>query len=60
MDKTIIFVDDNQFRNFNKIVKIIDGENTKVLKESKLKKHTPEYKINLVLDTLLNLARLRK
>ena len=60
-DNCLIFicVDDKQFRNFNKIVKIIDGKNIKVIKESKLKKHTPEYKINLVLDTFLNLARLK-
>lgn len=60
-DNCLIFicVDDKQFRNFNKIVHIIDGKNTKVIKESKLKKHTPEYKINLVLDTLLNLARMK-
>jgi len=60
-DNCLIFicVDDKQFRNFNKIVHIIDGKNIKVIKESKLKKYTPEYKINLVLDTLLNLARLK-
>ena len=60
-DNCLIFicVDDKQFRNFNKIVHIIDGKNTKVIKESKLKKHTLEYKINLVLDTLLNLSRLK-
>jgi len=54
-----ICVDDKQFRNFDRIVDIVDGENTKVIKESKLKKYTPEYKINLVLDTLLNLVRLK-
>jgi hypothetical protein len=61
-DNCLVFicVDDKQFKNFNKIVNIIDGENIKVIKEGKLKKHTPEYKINLVLDTLLNLARVKK
>lgn len=60
-DNCLVFicVDDKQFRNFNKIVHIIDGKNIKVIKESKLKKHTPEYKINLVLDTLLNLTRMK-
>lgn len=60
-DNCLVFicVDDKQFKNFNKIVRIIDGKNTKVIKESELKKHTPEYKINLVLDTLLNLARIK-
>ena len=54
-----ICVDDKQFRNFDKIVHIIDGEKTKVIKEGKLKKYTPEYQINLVLDTLLNLVRIK-
>ena len=54
-----ICVDDKQFSNFNKLVHIIDGKDIKVIKESKLKKDTPEYRINLVLDTLLNLTRLK-
>ena len=56
---SFISVDDKQFRNFNKIVHIIDGKNIKVVRESKLKKHSFEYRISLVLDTLLNLARLK-
>ena len=47
------------FLRIKKLVSIIDGKNIKVIKESELKKHTPEYKISLVLDTLLNLARLK-
>ena len=60
-DNCLIFicVDDKQFRNFRKLVNIIDGENIRVIKESELKKNTPEYKISLVLDTLLNLIRLK-
>jgi len=60
-DNCLVFicVDNKQFKNFNRIVNIIDGQNTKVIKESELKKHTLEYKISLVLDTLLNLARLK-
>ena len=60
-DNCLVFVcvDDKQFRNFYKLVNLVDGKNTKVIKESKLKKHSQEYKINLVLDTLLNLARLK-
>ncbi|MBT4376843.1 hypothetical protein HOD29_05720 [archaeon] len=54
-----ISVDNKQFKNFKKLVNIVDGKNTRVIKESELKKHTPEYKISLVLDTLLNLARLK-
>ena len=60
-DNCLIFisVDNRQFKNFKKLVKIIDGINIKVVKESELKKHTPEHKISLVLDTLLNLVRLK-
>jgi len=61
-DNCLIFicVDNKQFINFKKLVNIIDGKNIKVIKESELKKDTPEYKISLVLDTLLNLVRLKK
>jgi len=60
-DNCLIFVsvDNKQFINFQKLVNIVDGKNTKVIKESQLKKHSIEYKISLVLDTLLNLARLK-
>jgi len=60
-DNCLIFisVDDKQYSNFEKLVKIIDGKNTKVVKESKLKKDTPEYRLSLVLDTLLNIERLK-
>lgn len=54
-----ISVDNKQFLNFEKIVKIIDGDNTKVVKESELKKDSLEYKLSLVLDTMLNLVRLK-
>ncbi len=54
-----ICVDNKQFMNFKKLVNIIDGKNIKVVKESELKKDTSEYKISLVLDTLLNLSRLK-
>ena len=60
-DNCLIFIciDNKQFKNFDKIVHIIDGKNTKVVRESELKKHTSEYRISLVLDTLLNLRRLK-
>ncbi|MEK6936108.1 MAG: hypothetical protein AABW67_04925 [Nanoarchaeota archaeon] len=54
-----ISVDNKQYLNFEKIVKIIDGENTLVVKESELKKNSCEYRISLVLDTMLNLVRLK-
>ncbi len=60
-NKELIFVsvDDRQYPNFEKFVKIIDGENVNVVKESKLRKNTPEYQINLVLDTWLNIERVK-
>ena len=60
-DNCLIFIcaDNKQFTNFEKLVKIIDGGNTKIIKESEFKKDTSVYRISLVLDTLLNLARLK-
>ena len=57
----IIFVsvDNNEYDNFRKFVKIVDGEKTKVVKESELRKGTPEYKLGLVIDNLLNIERKR-
>jgi|SRR3989338_373186 len=40
-----ISVDNKQYLNFEKIVKIIDGKNTRVVKESELKIDSPEYEI---------------
>lgn len=54
-----ISVDNKQYLNFEKIIKIIGGDSTKVVKESELKKDSFEYKLSLVLDTMLNLARLK-
>jgi hypothetical protein len=52
-----ISVDDFQFKNFKKLVHIIDSDRIDVVKESKLKKGTPEYQMSLVIDTKLNLIR---
>ena len=54
-----VSVDDRQYPNFEKFVKIIDGKNVRVVMESKLRKNTSEYKINLVLDTWLNIERMK-
>ncbi|MBX4212583.1 hypothetical protein KW787_03980 [Candidatus Pacearchaeota archaeon] len=54
-----ISVDNKQYSNFERLVKIINGSKTKVVRESELKKDTFEYRISLVLDTLLNLERLK-
>ena len=61
-DNCLIFisVDNNQSVNFEKLVRIIDGTNIKVVRESQLRKDTFEYRINLVLDTLLNIERLKE
>lgn len=58
----IIFlsVDDKQFSAFEKFVKIINGDNIKVLKESQLKKKTIEYSLSLILDNWLNAERLKE
>ena len=55
-----VSVDNRQYTNFEKFVKILDGKDVKVIKESKLKDDTNEYRINLVLDTWLNLERIKK
>ena len=61
-DNCLIFicVDDKQYSNFERLVKNIDGKNNKVIKESKLKENSKEQQLSLVLDTLLNIERLRK
>lgn len=61
-DNCIIFisVDNHEYPNFRKMVKISDGEKTVVKKESQLVKGTPEYRASLVLDTLLNIERLAR
>ncbi|MEK6823468.1 MAG: hypothetical protein AABY06_00375 [Nanoarchaeota archaeon] len=61
-DSCLVFisVDDNQFRNFQKLVKIVNVKGTKIIKESELKQGSVEYKISLVLDNLLNIERRNK
>ncbi len=54
-----ISIDDHQYSNFRKFVKIVDGTKTVIRPESKLVKNTPEYRASLVLDTLLNIERLK-
>jgi len=61
-DNCIIFfsVDDKQYSNFQRLVKNLDGKNNKIVRESKLKKNSREYKLSLIIDTLLNIERLKK
>lgn len=54
-----VSVDNNQYINFKKLVKIIDGKNIEIKKESEIKKGTPVYRISLVIDNLLNIERMK-
>ena len=51
-----ISVDDFQYRQFKKLVEVVNG-NTEVVKESELKKGSFEYQLSLVIDNLLNIER---
>ncbi len=55
-----ISVDDYQYRKFRKMINIIDGGKTQVVKESKLRKGSDEYQMSLVIDTKLNLERRKR
>jgi hypothetical protein len=61
-ENCIVFVsiDNHEYPNFRKFVRIVDGEKVMVKKESELMKGTPEYRASLVLDTLLNFERLKR
>ena len=52
-----ISVDDNQYKTFIKVVKMIDGDKIIVKKESQLKRNSIEYKLSLIIDNLLNIER---
>jgi len=58
----IIFVsvDNRQYVAFRKMVSMLDGDNIIIKQESELIEGTPEYKVSLVLDNLLNIARTNK
>src|SRR3989344_6836633 len=53
-------VDDTQFNNFELFVKIVDGDNIRVIQESELIEDTVEYQLSLVVDNWLNIERLRR
>lgn len=51
-------IDDNQYRAFVRLLNLIPNNNhTIVRKESNLKRGSSEYKLSLIIDTLLNLKR---
>lgn len=52
-------VDNKQYDSFQNFVKIVDGENIKIVKESELKVGTDEYRISLILDNWFNIERLK-
>ena len=51
-----ISVDDFQYRQFKKLVGVIEGH-TEVIKESQIKKGTFEYQLSLIIDNMLNIER---
>ncbi|MEK6956235.1 MAG: hypothetical protein AABW52_06240 [Nanoarchaeota archaeon] len=53
-----ISIDDNQYSNFERLVKNVG--NNKIVKEGQLKKYSKEYKLSLIIDTLVNIKRLKK
>jgi len=55
--KIFISVDDRQYNGFMRLAKILDVRRFTIVKEGSLKKGSEEYKINLIIDTLLNLRR---
>ncbi len=58
-ERCVIFIsiDNKQYSKFRKLVHIVDGEKTKVVKESELKRGTAEYQMSLVIDNMLNIER---
>ena len=62
-DNCIIFVsvDNNQYYSFLKLIEIVPHkENVVVVKESELKKDSAEYKLSLIIDSMLNIERRAK
>ncbi len=58
--RIFISVDDRQYKGFMKILKSVDGEKVTIVKEGKLKTSSETYKLSLIIDTLLNLKRIKK
>ena len=52
-----ISIDDKQYSNFERLVKIVDGKNIVIVKEGKLMESSVEHKLSLIIDNLLNLER---
>ena len=59
-DNCIIFisVDNNQYHSFMKLLEIVPHQkHIVIVKESELKKDSIEYKLGLIIDTMLNIER---
>jgi len=50
-------IDDKQYSSFKRLVKIVDGTNILIIKEGKLRKDSPEHRLSLIIDNLLNIKR---
>lgn len=62
-DNCLIFmsVDDNQFNAFTGLLSMVPHkDHITVKKESELKRNSPEYKLSLIIDTMLNIERMSK
>jgi len=57
--RIFISIDDRQYKGFMKLLQIIDGKRFTIIKEGKLKKNSREYQLSLIIDTLLNLKRIK-
>ncbi|MCK5624280.1 hypothetical protein KAI04_00370 [Candidatus Pacearchaeota archaeon] len=55
-----ISIDDYQYRKFRKMIDLIDGGKTQIVKESELRKGSKEYKMSLIIDTTLNIERRKR
>jgi len=58
-EKCIIFisVDNRQYQAFKKMINLFEGNNITVKQESELREGSPEYRISLLIDNLLNIER---
>lgn len=54
-----ISIDDRQYKGFMKLINILDEKRFTIVKEGKLKKNSEEYKLSLIIDTLLNIKRVK-
>jgi hypothetical protein len=58
-ENCIIFIsiDNFQYNTFRKVIRLVDKDKVEIVRESQLKKGSPEYRMSLIIDTQLNLVR---